>query len=124
MSCYTILLSTVFFSACAVVLMMTVNQSESLSECLVVDIFFGEVLMRSRVVAVLRTVRYIYVGEQYASLFHYCVQFEVLEAFCSVGADLVIGIEWFFMEVQFVIDVWMSGAIDEWQFFFCSHWKK
>jgi uncharacterized iron-regulated protein len=73
-------------------------------------------------IADLRTVRVVYVGEMHTSVSDHEIQLRVIRALHGGGAQLAVGMEMFDRSYQSVLDRWAAGDIDEEGFLRRTHW--
>ena len=70
----------------------------------------------------LKTVRVIYIGEQHTSKAHHDIQLKIIEELSKQKMDLSIGMEMFAVPYQPVLDQWSRGELDTETFLEKIHW--
>ena len=70
----------------------------------------------------LKTVRAIYIGEQHTSKAHHAIQLQVIEELAKQEMDLSIGMEMFAVPYQPVLNQWSKGELDRETFLEKIHW--
>jgi uncharacterized iron-regulated protein len=70
----------------------------------------------------MRGVRIIYVGEMHTAASHHAFQLRVIQGLRARGGPLVVGLEMFDRSYQPVLDRWAAGQLDEESFLRASHW--
>ncbi len=82
----------------------------------------GAAVSFDELMADLRTVRVVYVGEMHTSAPHHEIQLRVIRALHEGGFRLVVGMEMFDRSYQTVLDRWAAGGLEEEEFLRRTHW--
>jgi uncharacterized iron-regulated protein len=70
----------------------------------------------------LKTVRIVYVGEKHTSTAHHTMQLRVIRELYAHGARMSVGMEMFDRSYQAVLEQWSAGSIEEAEFLRRTHW--
>ena len=70
----------------------------------------------------LKTVRVIYIGEQHTSTAHHAIQLKIMEELAKEDIPLSIGMEMFAVPYQPILDQWYRGKLEQEAFLEKVHW--
>ncbi|MEM9067540.1 MAG: ChaN family lipoprotein [Myxococcota bacterium] len=90
----------------------------------IVDLRTGEDVEESALLADLRSVRAIYLGEQHDAPLDHAMQYRILRALYLEDASLVVGMEMLQRPFQPAADQWVAGRLDEESFRRESEWDQ
>ncbi len=75
-----------------------------------------------QLLADLKSVRLVYIGESHTNRSHHQIQLEIINALSEAVSDLSVGMEMFDFTYQSVLDQWSAGQLEEDEFIEKVHW--
>ncbi len=90
----------------------------------IVDIRAGERIAYAELIQRLQTQDLVFIGEVHTNAEHHLIQVQILQTLLDNASEAAVGVEYLPHTLQPVVDRFMSGMIDERQFFNQSDWLK
>ena len=96
--------------------------SKSFEEGSIISAKTGTPVQFDALVADLKDVRIVFVGEKHTDPAHHEIQLRVIQKLYEENQDIAVGMEMFDYTYQDVLDQWSDGKLDQKEFLEKSHW--